>query len=436
MIRDMLKRWVGGIGLVLSGLLCVSCTARSADRAAEPRPPQAGDMNRQLETAFNKVRDTGQASIDVWPGEDPELVQTGDLAAITYVLTLDDGTLIRTNVREAAERHGRLGDSGVIYYYPDPVMVGTGEKHMDISDQVIGMKPGESRRIVLTPENGGLPVAPDNIKRFTRKRDMPAFMSMALADFRRQFKTEPAPGVAIPVTPYFMSTVRGVRDDQVYIDSDITEEKTVTDTLGRTRIMREGDDIVLELTPTVGAPFETGGMSGRITAVDDTHFTVDFNPPLAGKTLFMDLTIDSLIKASALHGRSIEWTRDYDEGVALSMAEQRPMVLFLYREGCPWCERMEKGVFPDPRLQSLSEDFVWVSVNSGVRTDIKELFGQEGFPMTVLLNPDQTIYRELKGFRDPGRLRQELLMWHDDRLAGMTVYGGETAEPGSGHCDE
>lgn len=53
----------------------------------------------------------------------------------------------------------------------------------------------------------------------------------------------------------------------------------------------------LNRTPVIGMPITDGsGQQGVITAVNATNTTVDFNPPLAGKTLIFKITVVKILK--------------------------------------------------------------------------------------------------------------------------------------------
>lgn len=54
-----------------------------------------------------------------------------------------------------------------------------------------------------------------------------------------------------------------------------------------------------ELIPEVGKTYNFGIAQGTIKDVNDTEITIDFNHPLAGKTLIFDLTVTDIIEGGA-----------------------------------------------------------------------------------------------------------------------------------------
>jgi len=54
-----------------------------------------------------------------------------------------------------------------------------------------------------------------------------------------------------------------------------------------------------DITPEVGKTYNFGIAQGTIKEVNDTEITIDFNHPLAGKTLIFDLTVTDIIEGGA-----------------------------------------------------------------------------------------------------------------------------------------
>ncbi|MBU1172202.1 MAG: thioredoxin family protein [Proteobacteria bacterium] len=430
-----------GVPIVM-GLALFSCLTR-------PMPPGPldatfqADVNDRLGKVLAQARNDGETDINFYVNEDPDLVQAGDFVEIDYTMTLENGDLIRTTREGESEKLRQDSQAWIdpesvkdMIFCPEPIIVGKGDSLADVSDQLIGMKIGDKKRLTLPSDHGGIPLDQEKIKRFARTRQSPVAMTTSQADFLKQFGRKPEIGISVQATPYFLYKITNIENGLVSLGTDFSGEKVVQDDLGHTRLKREDDHVTLELEPDIGAPFKLGSKKGHIVSLDDTHFTVDFNPPLAGKTLFMDLELVSLVKASRFWSVAIDWLENYDEGLAAMAGQGKPMLLFLYRTGCPWCERMEKEVFTDPRIRMIGKDLTWVQVNSSIHTDIKAMYNQDGFPLIVLMNADQSIYRALKGYRDAGKLRKEIRLWMNDTRAGTWVYPQDDEPAASDSCHE
>lgn len=430
--------WLGGaLAVLLFGVALFTIFSGKMAQADKNHPDiknpdtAQGDFNMSLDQAFASAKEKGLKEVHVFPEEKQDVVQIGDMVDVDFSLRTEDGTLLRTTRGADAATRGKNGkpflDPGEIrneIHRPEAFLVGGGTNAADITGHILGMKVGDTKHLVLTPEKGGFPRDEGKISRFSRFRSIPLKTDMTVSDFRNQYGSDPEKGGRIMLAPYVNAVIEEVKDGRAKVSVDYSGDREERDSLGLTKIRKEKGDLVLELIPDKGAVFELNSTKGIVTSFDKTHFTVDFNPKGAGQNLKMDLKIVSLVKGSRFHDLAMTWLTDYNEGLKKMAASGKSMVLFLYKKDCPWCEKMEKEVFPDPRARSLGPDFVWVRIDSSKNTAIKEMYKQEGYPMIVLLNKDKGTYKKLKGFRDAAGLRKEILMWIDDLKTGKT-----TSEP-------
>jgi hypothetical protein len=131
---------------------------------------------------------------------------------------------------------------------------------------------------------------------------------------------------------------------------------------------------------------QIGGLPGRVTAVDDKKFVIDFGQTFAGETLFCKVSARTDDPGLAKEQSAIEWIEDFDEGLKLARQQGKPVVLFLYSDECPYCQQMENIVFPDPSLEQFRNSFVWLKIISKKQTEFGERFKQQGYPLTLVLN--------------------------------------------------
>jgi uncharacterized protein YyaL (SSP411 family) len=118
--------------------------------------------------------------------------------------------------------------------------------------------------------------------------------------------------------------------------------------------------------------------------------------------------VRSVAKAATFRDAAISWREDHDRALADAAKAGKPVVLVLYAEWCGWCKKLFGESLQDPRVTRLRDRFVWVKVNSNQETEYKTRYGQNGFPMIVMIRPDGSIYRKLDGFRDGAALAREL----------------------------
>ncbi len=421
---------------VFAGMYGGDTPEKDAGREEAPAGSGPGDFNAVLDRALAQAKAEGKTEISVYPDEKGDVVQAGDMVDVDYSLRLHDRTLIKTTLASEAGKRGRNGeplpDPGDIrneIHRPETFVITGGMNGTDITGYFLGMKKGEKKRVTLEPGKGGLSYDEKKVSRFPRFRQIPLESVMDTAEFKASFGNEPEKGGVVMMAPHVAAEIRGVKDGKVLMAVKHDKDREERDSLGLTKITKDKNQVVLELVPDMGAEFVLDADKGRVSAMDKTHFTVDFNPRGAGKPMTMEATVVNVVKASKIGDRSIFWITDYERGVEAMGKVKKPLVLFLYKKDCPWCEKTEKEVFPDPRLRTLAEDYLWVKVDSSANTSIKEKFKQEGYPMTVLMNTDRSVYRDLKGYRDASKMRNELLQWSDDRKTGKKTYEQGAGDP-------
>lgn len=335
------------------------------------------------------VGSAGVGPAETGAPEDPGKAQTGDLVAVNYSLTLADGATVRTVEGEE-------------------VIAGESASMPGVAAGVVGMAPGEKRDFTVPPEKGYGLSDPAKIVRFPIERRMPKTVRIPAAEYVKRFGTFPAVGKEVDLVPYARSRVTAVTEREAELAYLGKDGDRFEDNLGATETRVVGEQVLLRLVPRLGAPFPREGVEGRITGADNDAFTVDFNPPLAGRALAYRIEALSLVKASRVRGATIVWKEDHDRGLAEAKRARKPVVLVLHAEWCAWCKKLFGESLTDPRIRMLSDRFVWVKVNSDLDRKIYGKYGQNGFPLIVLLSPDGDIVGRIDGFRDGPTLYGEL----------------------------
>lgn len=95
----------------------------------------------------------------------------------------------------------------------------------------------------------------------------------------------------------------------------------------------------------------------------------------------------------------VEWYPWGNEALSKALDENRPILLSIGYSACHWCHVMEKESFENDSIAKLmNEHFVCIKVDREERPDLDEIYmaattlmnrGQGGWPMTVILTPDQ-----------------------------------------------
>ena len=295
---------------------------------------------------------------------------------------------------------------------PALVVPGGADLPEGFSAALIGMSPGERKQIVLPPEQAFGRHDPALVKKLDKVRRFPRVIRMPADEYVKRFKTFPVVGKEVELLPWFPALVTAVDTNEATLEFKVKDHARFEESFGTVEAHIAGDSITVTLSPAIGASFELEGKEGRISGQDAESFTVDLNHPLAGRDLKLDLEVVSLKKKSTLPTGEIAWATDHDAGLAAARKAGKPAVLVLYADWCGWCKKLFTETLKDPRVREVQERFSWVKVNSDKNREFKARYGQDGFPMLVLFNPDGTINKKLNGFvngSDLGRVLDDFL---------------------------
>jgi FKBP-type peptidyl-prolyl cis-trans isomerase 2 len=328
-------------------------------------------------------------------------VAKGDLVTIQYTARLENGTLLYTTLSDVADDPQTSKSVWYVqheHWGAEQIVAGGENILPGLGQSIIGMKKGESKTIAIPPEYAFGMYDRKSVFHIDRVRIVPRNVSIPKNEFIESFSVEPVVGEEVYLVPYFTSRIIKVTDNDVTLESAVVDDQVFEEEYGTTEIRGQGENIVTRLVPKIGAPFTVEDSTGRIIDADEHSFTVDFNHPLAGKTIIVDLEILSIAKAESIP-ESITWLEDHDQGLFLAKEKEKPVVLVLYSESCWWCEKMMIETFTDPRVRILNDRFVWLRIDSSIHTDLYDFYDQLSYPMTVVLNPNGTVVSRIEGYR-------------------------------------
>ena len=398
--------------LMLFGSACAAdSTGHVSPKAATPVPEAYEDAKALINQAVARAEREGKQKVVVKLGEDPALVQGGDLVRVRYVL----------NVAEIADSKDALSSLQGVPPLDEPVLEDVVAGHPatvpGIGTAVLDMTRGASKSVTLAPEKAYGLRDPDKVNTFPSVHRMPMTLTVSSKAFYEKTKRQPVVGEMLSITPYFKSVVVSVKDDQTVIRHLPTDGQRVPGPFGDTVIRVADDEVEIRLLPRKGTVFTRGRQQGIISQVGDADFTVDFNHPFSGKTISFDLEVLSYTKESRLAEKEVPWVEALDAGYALAAEHRRPMVIILYASWCRWCEKLLTETMTDVRVKQYADDFVWVKVDSDKDKAIMSRYGQKSFPMVLLMTDDGT-----EIFKKEGFMNARDLSHHLERTVGR---GGE-----------
>lgn len=335
-------------------------------------------------------------------------IDEGDVVSLLFTLSLENGQLVASNRSENMDR-----EKNAFFYAPDPLMsedvvVGASEHLPGIHQTLIGMTVGQRRRVTLTPDIAFGFVNMENRQTFPRGFSVPKRVVMPADVFQERFRKPPAPGEEARLVPHFPHRVVTVGNGQVTLDAVAVDGGRYRDNIGTTTISVREDAVLLDLEPEMGAEIPYGNKRGRIIDIGKDRFTVDFNHPMAGQALELDVEVTARVAAVDLDGVALDWITDPHRCQERAFLEDRVQVAVLHRDGCHWCEKLFSETLTDPRIRRFSDRFVWCSIDTGDDPDLKNRFRQDGTPNVLLLNPEGEIVTRRDSYVDAAELNRLL----------------------------
>lgn len=406
------------IGIVVLFLFCGCSRALNGEGKVSQRQNESNDISakQKISDAIKKANETGQKEIAVYLDEDPDVVQTGDLVSLSGCAKTDKGFVIWSTDEEemSQNRHGSVSNQAMkTRKKVEPIMAGEKTNIPGLSDHILGMRPGEKRKVILSAAEAFGEYDPGLVRRFPLVRHLPKKMILSRKRFEQHFGKEPVLGEDAGGLPYMTYKVTSIDGDNVVVAGIVEDGKTFKEEYGVVTVAVGEKDVMVTLKPEIGKAFPMGEKKGMILSSDDKEFTVNFNHPLAGTAITLELKVEGVVKFSTLRERSIHWLDNLDEGMELSVSGKKPSVLVLYANWCNHCHRLLEKTCTDPRVTYLSNEFVWIKIDSAENQGLKEMFDQKGFPTIVVMDPEGDIVDSFEGYQSPlafgKRLQNDLL---------------------------
>jgi FKBP-type peptidyl-prolyl cis-trans isomerase 2 len=340
-----------------------------------------------------------------------KLVEAGDLVTVAYTATLESGELLHTTHASVATNPNqkKIDNFWQDTFGPETLMAGSQEEFPGLGYAVRGLKIGEQQRVVVPPEEAFGARELQRLAHYDRERIIQTSIRMSAKQYTQRFGGFPIKDKTVTYNSYVNARIVDVTEKGAVMKLVPVKEE-IDDVFGTTRMEVIGDTIHMHLTPKMGANFELDKRKGRVVAVDSQKFTVDFNDPLAGQNIVYDIEVLEITKASVLSDIDIEWIEDHETGLEMARKQNKPVVLLLYAEWCSYCKKLAETTLTDPRIESMRDDFVWIKVDSDKQyPELKTLYKQTSFPLTVLLNSNGEKVGSISGYRPANDFRSELM---------------------------
>lgn len=120
-------------------------------------------------------------------------------------------------------------------------------------------------------------------------------------------------------------------------------------------------------------------------------------------------------KGAAKAATSLKWYRSYNEAAKAAKESKKWILVDVYTDWCHWCTRLDQDVYSNLKIKAfLNRSFICVKADAekGDGVAIKEKYGVDGFPCTLILAPNGKLKGRIDGYvplnEFPGRIVQIL----------------------------
>jgi uncharacterized protein YyaL (SSP411 family) len=105
----------------------------------------------------------------------------------------------------------------------------------------------------------------------------------------------------------------------------------------------------------------------------------------------------------------VYWRNTWESALAEAGKEKRPLVLELYLESCPHCQRLDRETHTDQEVATaLNTRFISVRLEGRAHLDIVKKFNVAGAPTTLVFSPEGNELHRFAGFFPPQEYLKEL----------------------------
>jgi thioredoxin-like negative regulator of GroEL len=134
--------------------------------------------------------------------------------------------------------------------------------------------------------------------------------------------------------------------------------------------------------------------------------------------------------------KEISWQLHFDDGLVLSKALARPLLLDFWASWCGPCRRMDAEVWTDEKVNSLADRYVFVKVDVDREKSVEDRYFVHGIPTIVIADPWGRAVQKHEGFAnsfeiggllgqlpsDYGEVRNEFNILEHDAKNGKALH--------------
>ncbi len=301
----------------------------------------------------------GQTDVVTQQGSGPEIA-AGDTIKLEYVGTLDDGEQF---------------DSGELEF-----VAGSGQMIDGFDEAVLGMMEGGEKTFTIPPEKAYGQPDPSKMQEVPLTRTIDKIIAITTSEFEQVLGESPAKGETYNndnmLWPIKVLSVSG---DNVTIEYMAEEGGKIDYPYGTETVHLKNDNIDMVLSPIVGSNINTATGVIKIASAESDTMVLDFNHPLAGKSLTFTVKITDVTgSAEATGDAAAEPSGDVCDQLGITKSDTPSVEVFIMSY-CPYGLQMQKAALPAMELLGEDADFSikWVSYIMHGKKEIDENNVQE-----------------------------------------------------------
>ena len=230
----------------------------------------------------------------------PAVVHSGDQADISFTCRLPDGRVAATTLPDNSFAAGEKSPYYLPRNGPETVTLVAGPPKADAKGERVSFEDEIMKRLAIGLEGSVTgkryerrlqaerypSVTPsERFVKIATVRKRQKEMRISLEEYRNRKGVEPQVGQRFVIDPLVPGTVAEVNDKEVLLRFAPEEGKPLVSPFGPMNLRDAGERYELEIKAEVGSLVRTGGMVGRISAVDKDSIEIDYGHPFGGETL-------------------------------------------------------------------------------------------------------------------------------------------------------
>jgi FKBP-type peptidyl-prolyl cis-trans isomerase 2 len=335
------------------------------------------------------------------PDELENIVGAGDTVLFDYIISTVDNEVIDTSFEEIALNWNlNLTHS----FEPISVKVGSGRVIPGLEGALEGMRVGEQKEFIVTPEKGYGERNPSLVKTYSRKLEFPRFDTLKREAFKTIFQDEPTLAKNYSLN-YWNVTVVDISGNDVTVFNDARNETIMTHN-GAVRLEVDENTVFIEFEPFLNNSVMNYDGLGKVVMVDEKNYTLDLNHPLAGESFRIFILVKEITKPQpfisdkAVLGGVVFMT-SFEKAKEIAQETGKPIFLYAHASWCSWCRKFEEDVLRDEVvIQTLQSDFVSVAFEVDSQVSLTKDYRIFGTPTMIFLDENGLEVRRIRGYSD------------------------------------